>query len=207
MTTSSTAIELAPGRGWSSVLETGDELTIVDLFGQQAVDFLCYRADDRLERYDLPETWKNNGSIFLGPGMGVFSTRATRLLTVVADTYGRHDQLGGCCSRAGNLARHGAPGSASCRETFLEVLTERGMDERDIVPNINWFMRVGVTGDGTTAIEPSGSQPGDTVRLRAEMRVLVVISNCVQIFNPANGFDPTPISVDVTRAAPDQAAG
>lgn len=189
---------IGAGQPWSCAINEGDLLRIIDLRGTQAVDFLCYNADDPAERYNAPNTMKLSGSIFLTTGTRLLSSRARTLFTVVSDTCGQHDTIGGCCSAPSNRLLYGNPGRSNCRDNLLSGLAELGLGERDLVPNINWFMRVPVASDGRMAIDDGISKAGDFVDVRAEMNTLVALSNCPQIFNPANGYDPTPIRVIVT---------
>lgn len=190
------------GAYWSAVIERGDLLRIVDLHGRQGVDFLCYNAADPEERYHAPNTVKAAGTIRLGAGTVLYSDRANPLMTIAQDTVGGHDTIGGCCSIAGNRMLYGAESTAGCRENFLAALAPHGLGWRDIVPNVNFFCDVPVHPDG--ALEPGAfvagrSRPGDFVELRAEMRVLVAISNCPQVNNPCNDGAPTPVRIVVRR--------
>ena len=192
-------VVIAPDDNWSGVLVPGQALRIVDLEGKQAVDFLCYNADDPADRYNAADTMKYNKNVYLGAGSGIYSVRATRLFTIVADTMGGgHDTIGGCCSAASNRFRYEVPDTPSCYANFLRALARHGLGEKDIVANINFFMNVPVQPDGTMGIVDGRSKPGDFVELHAEARVLAVISNCPQVHNPCNGFNPTPIRVVVT---------
>jgi uncharacterized protein len=191
---------LSPGAHWASVVEAGDVLRIVDLEGQQAVDFLCYNAADYGDRYNAPDTIKYAGSIYLTKPHGLYSVKATKLFTIVEDTVGGHDTVAGCCSGHNNRFRYGQPGTGSCYENFTRALAPFGMGERDIVPNINFFMSVPVGANGALGIQPGRSKAGDHVDLRAEIRVLAVVSNCPQRLNPANNFNPTRIRLEIHRA-------
>jgi len=186
--------EIVPAcRDWSGIIPAHHGLRIVDLEGRQAVDFLCYSAADPSERYNAADTMKFAKTIFLTTGHGLYSGLGRRLFTIVADSCGRHDTIGGCCSSESNVFRYGAPGTANCRDNFLKALGRFGLGRKDIVANVNWFMNVPVEADGEMAIVDGWSKPGDYVDLRAEMDVLVAISNCPQIYNPCNGGRPTPI--------------
>jgi len=182
---------------WGRIIRKGQTLRIVDLEGKQAVDFLCYSAEDPSERYNAADTMKYAKTIFLTTGHGVYSDMGRRLFTIVADTCGRHDTIGGCCSAESNEVRYQVADTPSCRRNFLRALAPFGLGKKDIVANINWFMNVPVNPDGSMAIVDGVSRPGDHVDLRAEMDVLAVISNCPQTRNPCNGFHPTPIRVIV----------
>jgi urea carboxylase-associated protein 1 len=192
-------VDLGSGAHWAAVVERGDVLRIVDVHGQQAVDFLCYDADDPADRYSAPDTMKYAGTIYLTAGHGLYSVKAKRLFTIVEDTVGGHDTLAGCCSAANNRFRYGEPGPGSCYDNFIKALAPFGLGERDIVPNINFFMNVPVGANGALGIQPGASRPGDHVVLRADARALAVISNCPQRLNPANNFNPTPIRLVVGR--------
>lgn len=183
---------------WARVMAPGEVLRIVDLEGRQAVDFLCYNAKNFEERYNAADTMKYAKTIFITKGHGIYSDMANRLFTIVEDTCGRHDTIGGCCSAESNEHRYGVKGTPSCRANFLKALAPYGLGKKDIVANLNWFMNVPVEPDGTMGIVEGLSRPGDHVDLRAEMDVLAVISNCPQTRNPCSGFGPTPIQVVVT---------
>ncbi len=189
---------IAPGATWARVLRPGEVLRIVDLEGRQAVDFLCYNATNPEERYNAADTMKYAKTLFLTTGHGIYSDLGRRLLTIVADTCGRHDTIGGCCSAESNELRYGVKDTPSCRASFLRALAPFGLGKKDIVANLNFFMNVPVEPDGTMGIVEGLSKPGDHVDLRAELDVLAVISNCPQTRNPCNGFHPTPIRVVLT---------
>jgi len=190
---------IPPGEPWGRVLKAGQVLRIIDLQGRQAVDFLCYNAADPSERYNAADTMKYAKTIFLTTGHGIYSDMGRRLFTILEDTCGRHDTIGGCCSAASNELRYGVKETPNCRQNFLRALEPFGLGKRDIVANLNWFMNVPVDADGAMAIADGVSKPGDHVDLRAEMDVLAVISNCPQTRNPCNGFNPTPIRVVVSE--------
>lgn len=188
--------EVVPARApWSCVMETGDSLEIVDLEGRQAVDFLCFNADDPAERYHLPNTIKIPRQIRIGLGTVLYSNLARPLMTVVEDTVGGHDTIFGCCSFELDLVRYGRHNAESCQRNFERELARHGVGPEHVVPNVNFFMNVPVAPDGHAEIAEGHSGPGDLVRLRAEMRVLAVLSNCPQELNPAAGGGPTPIRV------------
>jgi len=189
-----------PAEGtWTRVMAPGEVLRIVDLEGKQAVDFLCYNAKNPEERYNAADTMKYAKTIFLTKGHGIYSDMGNKLFTIVDDTCGRHDTIGGCCSAESNEFRYGVKGTPGCRANFLKALAPYGLGKKDIVANLNWFMNVPVEPDGAMAIVDGVSKPGDHVDLRADMDVLAVISNCPQTRNPCNGWKPTPIRVVVSE--------
>jgi urea carboxylase-associated protein 1 len=191
---------VVPARApWSAVVERGRTLAIEDLGGNQAVDCLIYDAHDTAVRYSAPDTIQGQGRIFLTTGSVLLSGEHTPLMTVVADTCGRHDTLGGACSKESNTLRYGHHTWAehACVDNFLVEGARHGLGKRDLVGNINWFMNVPVEADGTLGIVDGISAPGLTVTLRADTDVLVLVSNCPQINNPCNGFDPTPVRMTI----------
>jgi uncharacterized protein len=185
--------QIAARAGWSRQLSRGQVLRLVDLQGRQAVDFLCYSAADPQDRYAAADTMKINGNIFIGKGTVIYSVNCNPMFTVTDDTCGFHDTLGGCCSSALNRKRYGRPEDPSCRQNFLGELLRYGMGPRDMVANLNFFMYVPVAANGAMGMGPGISKPGDYVDLRAEMDVLAVVSNCPQVNNPVNDFNPTPV--------------
>jgi uncharacterized protein len=186
--------EIVPaGRPWGHIVRGGEILRLVDLEGQQAVDFLCFDAADRSDRYSASNTIKVQGNVYIRVGTVLYSDRGAALFTVITDTCGRHDTIYGCCSEANNLLRYGVRGTPSCYANFREILAGFGLDERSIVSNVNFFMSVPVLPDGSAGIAGGNSQPGSYVELRAERAALAVLSNCPQIHNPCNGYNPTPI--------------
>src|SRR6266850_7358158 len=155
------------GEWWARVIPRGHTLRIVDLEGQQAVDFLCYNAANPEERYNAADTMKYAKTIFVTRGHGIYSDLGRRLLTIVEDTCGRHDTIGGCCSAESNELRYGVKDTPSCRANFLRALAPFGLGKKDVVANLNFFMNVPVEPDGAMAIVDGLSKPGDYVDLRA----------------------------------------
>ena len=191
---------VAARASWSRTLQKGEMMRIVDLEGKQAVDFLCYNAHDYADRYAAADTMKiNPAGIFLSTGTVLYSVGLTPLFTIVADTCGKHDTIGGCCSAALNTFRYGVGHQPNCRDNFLRELAKVGMGPNNLAANVNFFMYVPVGENGEMDMGPSISKPGDYVDLRAEHDVLAVISNCPQINNPVNDYNPTPIHVTVWR--------
>ncbi|MBO0677377.1 DUF1989 domain-containing protein [Mycolicibacterium sp. S2-37] len=186
---------------WSAIVAAGDVLTIIDIAGNQAVDCLLYSAADTAVRYSAPETIARQGRIALTTGSVLRADTGAALMTVVADEVGVHDTLGGACSKESNTLRYGqhTRSQHGCLENFLIEGARHGLGARDLASNINWFMNVPVDPDGALGIVDGLSGPGKRVALRAEIDTLVLISNCPQINNPCNAFDPTPVRMIVTR--------
>jgi urea carboxylase-associated protein 1 len=189
-------------------IRQGETVRIVDLEGNQAVDTLFYNAHDYTDRYSAQDTIRTQGNLYLTTGTKLISTARHHLLTITADTCGRHDTLGGACSKESNQTRYAIEKRSmhACRETFLKgahewsVKTGKMLDKRDLTANINFFMNVPVTPEGELEFADGVSGAGKYVELRAEMDVLMVISNCPQLNNPCNAYNPTPLEVLVWAA-------
>lgn len=185
---------------WLHHIAAGQTLRIVDLEGNQAVDFLLYSADDDAERYSAQDTVAAQGNLFLREGTILRSNEGRPMMTIASTSVEYHDTIGGACSCESNTLRYGHHTKAqhACVENFLEANLIEGRGKRDIVSNINFFMNVPVEEDGALGIVDGISAPGLTVDLKAEMDVIVVVSNCPQINNPCNAFNPTPVRMIVT---------
>ena len=196
---------VAAGEPWMGHIAKGQRFRIVDLEGNQAVDTLFYSAATLDERYSAHDTIRAQGNIYLTSGTALLSNEGNTMLTIVADTCGRHDTLGGACSAESNTVRyaHEKRHMHSCRDNFLLALATwgarygRGIDKRDLSSNINFFMNVPVTPAGRLTFADGISGAGRYVEMRAEMDVTVLISNCPQLNNPCNAFNPTPIELMV----------
>ncbi|MUO77727.1 DUF1989 domain-containing protein [Agrobacterium vitis] len=182
---------------FSTVVKKGQILRIEDSYGQQAIDTLFYNAKDLSERYSNQDTMREQGAAYISTGTKIISNEGRIMLTMTADSCGRHDTSAGACSCESNTVRfgHGTKHLHACRDNFVLEVAKYGMSKRDVVANINFFMNVPIEPSGQMTIVDGISAPGDYVELQAEMDVLLVISNCPQINNPCNGFDPTPARV------------
>ena len=185
---------------WMHRVRAGETLRIIDLEGNQAVDFLLYATDDDAERYSAQDTVAAQANIFLRAGSVLLSSEGRPMMTITGTSVEYHDTIGGACSCESNSLRYGHHTRAqhSCVDNFLEANLREGRGKRDMVSNVNFFMNVPVEADGALGIVDGISAPGLSVDLRAEMDVTVVVSNCPQINNPCNGFNPTPVRMIVT---------
>jgi uncharacterized protein len=195
------------GEYWMHVVRKGESFRIVDLEGNQAVDTLFFNFDDPAERYSASDTVREQGNLYLSIGTVLFSDLCRPMLTITADTVGRHDTIGGACSTESNTVRYALDKKTmhACRDSFLLAVAENdqyGLTKRDIGHNINFFMNVPVTPDGGLHFADGLSAPGKYVELAAEMNVIVLISNCPQLNNPCNAYNPTPIEVLIWGAGP-----
>jgi urea carboxylase-associated protein 1 len=194
--------EVCPaGEPWVKVVKKGQVFRIVDLEGNQAVDTLFYNAHDASERYSATDTVRRQNMLYLTTGSRLYSNFGNIMLTIIADTCGRHDTVGGACSAESNTTRYALEKYPmhSCRDSFLHALAhdpvckQLNMSKRDIPSNINFFMNVPVSEEGGLDFADGVSAPGKYVEMQAEMDVVVLISNCPQLNNPCNAYNPTPI--------------
>lgn len=188
---------VADGDGYIGDIPAGSTFRIVDLHGNQAVDTLFYDAADTRNRYSAVDAVRAQGAAYLTTGSVLLSCRLDPLATIVADTVGRHDTLGGACAQESNVVRYGphTRHQHACRVTFVRKAAERGLKPRDLTANINFFMNVPITSAGGLSFQDGRSGPGEYVELRAERPLVVLISNCPQLNNPCNGWDPTPVQL------------
>ena len=191
---------VAAGDYFMKTVMQGQTLRILDLEGNQAADTLFYNAHDPSERYSAMDTIREQGNVYLSHGTRLLSNEGNVLLEIVADTCGRHDTLGGACATESNTVRYALDKKCmhACRDSWMLAVAENehyGLSKRDITHNINFFMNVPVTPDGGLTFEDGLSAPGKYVELKAAMDVIVLISNCPQLNNPCNGYNPTPIEV------------
>jgi urea carboxylase-associated protein 1 len=188
---------LPAGEGWIHEIKLGQTFRILDLEGNQAVDTLFYNARDYTDRYSAQDTIREQGGIYLTTGTKLMSSEGHVLLTITADTCGRHDTIGGACAAESNQVRYAIEKRPmhSCRDTFLKAIAHsgHGIAKGDITHNINFFMNVPVTSTGGLSFEDGVSTGGAYVEMRAEMDVLCLISNCPQLNNPCNAYNPTPV--------------
>ncbi len=197
--------ETVPARApWDHLLRRGERLRIIDMEGNQSGDFLMYALHDDSERYSAQDTIAAQRNIFLRQGTMLLSNEGNEMALITATTVARHDTIGGACSCESNTLRYGhhTKSQHACVENFLDSHRRHGRGKRDMVSNINWFMNVPVEADGTLGIVDGISAPGLYVELEARMDLLAVISNCPQINNPCNAFNPTPLRVIISAPPP-----
>ncbi len=189
------------GAGWLRRVEAGERLRITDLEGNQAVDTLIFCALDQRVRYSWPRTIAAQRNPYLTTGSVLMATEGPPLATMVADTVGRHDTVGGACAGESNVIRYGEHTryQHSCRDTFVRTLLEAGLEiaKRDVTGNLNFFMHVPIDDQGGLDFADGLSGPGQWFELEFHRPALVLISGCPQLNNPCNAFDPTPVRAQV----------
>lgn len=201
--------EIASSRHWVGAgdyffgtIKQGQTLRIVDIEGNQAADVLFFNAQNPSERYCSMNTIRAQGNLYLTTNSKLLSNFNRELLHITADTCGRHDTLGGACATESNTVRYSLEKRCmhACRDSWMLAIAEHpefGISKRDITHNINFFMNVPVTADGGLKFADGISAPGKYVELTAAMDIVMLVSNCPQLNNPCNGYNPTPIEIIV----------
>lgn len=188
------------GDYYMKVVKKGHTVRILDIEGNQAADVLFYNANDPSERYSAIDTIREQGNVYLTVGTKILSDLGNVMLEIVADTCGRHDTLGGACATESNTVRYSIDKKCmhACRDSWLLAVSENehfGMSKRDLTHNINFFMNVPVTAEGGLTFADGISGAGKYVELKAHMDTIVLMSNCPQLNNPCNAYNPTPVEV------------
>lgn len=188
------------GDYWLHEVKKGQVLRIVDLEGNQAADILFFSAKDPTERYSAVDTIREQGNVYLTGGSVLLTTECNPMLEIVADTCGRHDTLGGACATESNTVRYSLEKKTmhACRDSWMLAVAENpefGLTKRDITHNINFFMNVPITEEGGLTFADGISAPGKYVELEAKMDIYVLLSNCPQLNNPCNAYNPTPVEL------------
>jgi urea carboxylase-associated protein 1 len=188
------------GDYWMQEVKAGQTFRILDLEGNQAADTLFFSAEDPSERYSAIDTIREQANAYLTAGTKLMSNLGNTMLEITADTCGRHDTLGGACATESNTVRYSLEKKCmhACRDSWMLAIAENehfGVSKRDIAHNINFFMNVPITKEGGLTFEDGISEAGKYVEMKAEMDVIVLISNCPQLNNPCNAYNPTPIEI------------
>lgn len=194
--------DVVPGGSyWYSVIKRGNTLRITDLEGSQGVSMLCYNADHPIERYNAADTGKIQFNTFLKKGMVLYSDMGRVLMSITEDSFGDHDTLSGCSNVASNAAKYSEGDHKNSRDNFLRALAKNNLGKKDIMPNVNLFSRVAIAPNGAMQYVEGCEKPGSLVDLRAEMNVLVVLSNCPHVLHPGS-YAPKPIQVAIWKSPP-----
>jgi len=195
--------DIIPPRGAIAfTMRAGQGCRVIDVEGKQVADFICFNLNDFVDKFSPENTQSLNGTLFLTKGHHLYSAKATQLMTITADTCGVHDLIAGSCSEYTNAFRYGVRGTPNCRSNFERVLKPYGILLAEIPYSFNIFMNVPVSAEGKTAIREPKSKPGDYLDLRANIDLLIAISNCPQERNPCNAFNPTSLQVVVYEVEP-----
>ena len=197
---------LRGGQMWSRVLRRGEVLKLTDVEGGASVATLLFNADQPLERYNMPDTLKAQHIARLTAGNVLYSDMGRVLCSIIGDSAGWHDTITGHLRADASRAKYGAGTYQAkrndffrnTRDNFLIELAKHGLSRRDLHANVNFFVKVAADGEGNLRWVPRTS-PGAFVELRAELNVLLVLSNTPHPLDPSPEYAPKPVRVDVRR--------
>ena len=200
---------------WSRVLRRGQRLRLIDVEGGASVAALFYNADETTERYNMPDTLKAQHIARLTAGFVLYSDMGRVLCSVVSDSVGWHDTITGHGTRAHAEARYcrGSAGSGSyqqlrndffrnTRDNFLTELGKYDLGKRDLVANLNFFVKVAADEEGGLNWVAGHSPAGSHVELRAELNTLVILSNTPHPLDPSPNYAPRPVALEIRAGSP-----
>jgi urea carboxylase-associated protein 2 len=201
---------LRGGQMWSRVLLRGQTLRLTDSQGGASVAALFFNAEDKSERYNMPDTLKAQHIARLTAGFVLYSDMGRVLCSITDDTVGWHDTITGHGNAKHGLAKFGEGTYQKLRndwhrnthDNFLVELGKYDLGKRDIVANVNFFVKVAPDEQGALSFVAKHSQPGGYVQLRAEMNTLVVLSNTPHPLDPSRTYAPTPVGLTIRSGAP-----
>lgn len=201
--------ELRGGQTWSAELERGMALRLTDIAGGANVSALFYNSQQPAERYNMPDTLKAQHIARLTEGFVLYSDMGRILCSITADSVGWHDPIGGTLNANHVREKYGEKTyqkfrnewTQSSREALLLELAKYSLGPRDLTPTLNLFSKVQVDEKGVMHYVPGNSKPGDFVELRAEMKVLVLLSANHHPMEPGNVYAPKPVRLTVKRVA------
>jgi urea carboxylase-associated protein 2 len=199
---------IEPGATWSHVLKRGTSLRITDMQGGANVGALFYNFECPAERYNMPDTLNVQHVAFLTKGLVLYSDMGRILCSIVDDSVGWHDPLGGCSDAAQVRERYGDTRYQEYRnqcfknakDGFLIELGKWGLGPRDLTSNVNFFSRVTVNEEGCMLFHPRNSLPRSSVELRAEMNVLTILNTCPHPLDPNPRYEPKGVRISIRKA-------
>lgn len=198
--------ETVPGGWyWSVRLPRGRGLRVVNSAGSSCISLMAWNAADPSERLNVADTVKVQWTTRITTGHLLLSDMGRVLMSITADGCGRHDALVGGSTAGSNARRYGRPGLRNTRDNLLLAAAKYGLSRRDVPPCFTLFARIGTDEAGRLLWQGDG-MPGEAVDLRAEMDLLVVLSNCPHPLDDAPEYAPEPIEAlvhDMPRARPD----
>lgn len=205
-TISNTAIfsqETVPGGWyWTTRLNAGEVIRIINRSGTSCVSLLAWNSSDPSERLNHADTIKVQWAATLRKGRVILSDMGRVMFSIVEDTSFIHDTLTGGSTAATNAARYGDVPTRNTRDNFVLAAGKLGLDRRDVMPCISLFAPVSVEANGRFAWTATGREAGDFIDLRAEMAVLIALSNCPHPLDPAPTYDPQPVDIVCYAAGP-----
>jgi uncharacterized protein YcgI (DUF1989 family) len=187
---------IIPAKEYSAfTIRRGQTLRFVDIEGKQVPDLVCFNERDLTEYLNMGNSLLLNKRRELRQEDVLYSVICNPMMTITGYSNEESYAYGPMCSEELNRIRYGVGGTRNCRDNFTMALAPHGFNPRQIPNAFVPFMRVEVVPDGSMEIKEPTSRAGDFYDLRAEMELLVAVSNCPQERNPCNGFNPTPTGI------------
>ena len=187
------------GGGWDA--RAGELITIVDLEGEQAGDFVAFTASDPAEWLSPVHAREALRTIFVRQGDILVSNRRRAVLEIVRDDVGVHDATIPACDPTRCAVEFGVPGHRNCLENLWEPVRGHGVDIDAMPEPLNLFQNTPVVDDGRIGLTDPVSRPGQRIVLRALVDLFGALSPCPQDIIPGNGLRPTPMRVVVADMA------
>ena len=199
--------ETVPGGWyWTTRLARGQALRLINRSVTPGVSVMLWNADDSSERYNAGDTVKVQWSAALRKGRVLFSDMGRVLASITEDSCAAHDTLVGGSTAASNLEKYGAPcgdaGLRNTRDNLLLAAAKFGLSRRDLAPCISFFAPLATDAQGRFAWREGQVQAGDFVELRAEMNLLLTVSNCPHPLAPGDSYAPGEIEAVLWQAPP-----
>lgn len=189
---------LLPARGFlpAPTLTKGQVMRIIDVEGQQVADLILYDPKNLKNPSSMNNTVLINKSWKITTGHAFYSKFGDRMATIIADTVGTNVVTGGFCNPGLNKARYGIEGTHTCHANLVASMGRYHLTPGDIEEGC-WcaFMNVAYESDGRLEIRPPLSKPNDYLDMRADMDIIVAVSNCPSEHNPCNAWNPTPLRI------------
>jgi urea carboxylase-associated protein 2 len=201
---------IAAGGTWSHVLKRGTSLRLTDIDGGANVGAMFFNFECPTERLNIPDSLKAQHIARLTAGSVLYSDMGRILISVINDTVGWHDPLGGHSTPKSVLEKYGSANYQDCRndyyrnarDGFLIELAKWGLSPSDLSPNINFFSKVAVDNSGGMTFDVNNSQPDSVIELRAEMNVLAILNTCQHPMDPSTSYSPKSVHLLVRKASP-----
>jgi urea carboxylase-associated protein 2 len=185
---------------WTTRLDRGDTLRIVNSSGTSTVSLLAWNSADTSERLNHADTIKVQWAARLQKGRVLLSDMGRVLLGITEDTSAAHDAVVGGSTAATNQARYGEGHFRNTRDNFILAAAKLGLDRRDVHPCVSFFAPVAIDADGRFIWSDQRRHRGDFVDLRAEMDLLIALSNCPHPLDPAETYPQASVEIIRYRA-------
>lgn len=195
---------------WSGIISRGKRLRLTDLEGGANVGMLLYHAQERHERYNMPDTLKGQHVFYLRKPYCIHSDMGRLLASITGDSVGWHDTVCGHSDAAQVTLKYGNKNfqearnewHRNARDCFLIELAKWGLGKKDIVPNLNWFSKVTADDHGKLSFVSGNSAAGDVLELRLELDTLVVLNTCQHPLDLDPAYHPREVRLEVLHGEP-----